>query len=180
MSHQAEYLSLRITEKQRDSIFIVRTTGHKNRSSRDDPLNRGRSRLDRRNRRLQSLRRSQRRPTLLGHSERPRLLQPRRDTAFRCHPAHPVVSSSFQIRYRGRSLTSSSHRPIEIGLAMKPEEFRKLALRLPEALEHQHQGHPDFRVHGKVFATLGWPDTGWGVAPKRPVAGRNKRHHHIR
>jgi hypothetical protein len=24
-------------------------------------------------------------------------------------------------------------------------------------------GHPDFRVRGKIFATLGWPDEGWGM-----------------
>ncbi len=35
--------------------------------------------------------------------------------------------------------------------------MRKLALALPEAEEKAHHGHPDFRVRGKVFATL-WPD----------------------
>src|ERR1700678_56411 len=44
-----------------------------------------------------------------------------------------------------------------------PDEFRKLALRLPETVEQQHQGHPDFRVGGKVLATLGWPDNAWGM-----------------
>ena len=24
-------------------------------------------------------------------------------------------------------------------------------------------GHPDFRVGGKIFATLGYPDDGWGM-----------------
>lgn len=24
-------------------------------------------------------------------------------------------------------------------------------------------GHPDFRVSGKIFATLGYPQSGWGV-----------------
>jgi hypothetical protein len=37
---------------------------------------------------------------------------------------------------------------------MSPDDFRKLALRLPEVVEQQHQGHPDFRICGKVFATL--------------------------
>ncbi len=36
--------------------------------------------------------------------------------------------------------------------------FRALALLLPDATEQAHQGHPDFRVGGKVFATLGYPD----------------------
>ena len=35
--------------------------------------------------------------------------------------------------------------------------MRKLALALPEAEERAHHGHPDFRVRGKVYATL-WPD----------------------
>lgn len=41
---------------------------------------------------------------------------------------------------------------------MTPAEFRKLALSLPEAEERAHMGHPDFRVAGKIFATLGYPD----------------------
>ena len=28
---------------------------------------------------------------------------------------------------------------------------------MPEAEEHQHHGHPDFRIRKKIFATL-WPD----------------------
>ena len=43
---------------------------------------------------------------------------------------------------------------------MIAEDFRRLALLLPEAIEHSHMGHPDFRVRGKIFATLGHPDDG--------------------
>jgi hypothetical protein len=43
------------------------------------------------------------------------------------------------------------------------DEFRRLALSLPEAAELAHMGHPDFRVGGKIFATLGHPDEGWGM-----------------
>jgi|SRR5688572_2224042 hypothetical protein len=43
---------------------------------------------------------------------------------------------------------------------MIAENFRRLALLLPEAIEHSHMGHPDFRVRGKIFATLGYPDDG--------------------
>src|SRR5262245_32137797 len=39
-------------------------------------------------------------------------------------------------------------------LVMTYDEFRRLALALPEAVEAQHMGHPDFRVGGKIFATL--------------------------
>jgi hypothetical protein len=41
---------------------------------------------------------------------------------------------------------------------MSPNEFRELALSFPEALESAHMRHPDFRVDGKIFATLGYPD----------------------
>jgi hypothetical protein len=43
------------------------------------------------------------------------------------------------------------------------DEFRQIALSFPEAAEHSHMGHPDFRVGGKVFATLGYPDEDWGM-----------------
>jgi hypothetical protein len=51
---------------------------------------------------------------------------------------------------------------------MTPEAFRRLALSLPEATEVGHMGHPDFRVGGKIFATLGYPDDGWGVVKLTP------------
>jgi len=41
---------------------------------------------------------------------------------------------------------------------MGPEAFRKLALSLPGAEEHEHMDHPDFRADGRIFATLGYPD----------------------
>ena len=41
---------------------------------------------------------------------------------------------------------------------MTANEFRKLALDLPEVAEAQHMNHPDFRVRGKIFATLAYPD----------------------
>lgn len=45
---------------------------------------------------------------------------------------------------------------------MTADEFRRLALALPEASEAEHMGHPDFRVRGKIFATLG-PNEEWGM-----------------
>ena len=51
---------------------------------------------------------------------------------------------------------------------MTQDGFRKLALRLPEATEQQHMGHPDFRVKGKIFATLGYPDAGFGMVKLTP------------
>jgi|SRR4029077_998205 hypothetical protein len=41
---------------------------------------------------------------------------------------------------------------------MTPTEFRELALSFPEAIESAHMHHPDFRVGGKIFATLGYPN----------------------
>lgn len=46
---------------------------------------------------------------------------------------------------------------------MTAAEFRRLALALPEAVESAHMDHPDFRVRGKIFATLGYPEAGWGM-----------------
>ena len=37
---------------------------------------------------------------------------------------------------------------------MTENQFRKLALDLPEAVESAHMNHPDFRVANKIFATL--------------------------
>jgi hypothetical protein len=51
---------------------------------------------------------------------------------------------------------------------MTENEFRRLALKLPEASEVGHMGHPDFRVRGKIFATLGYPASGWGMVKLTP------------
>ena len=40
---------------------------------------------------------------------------------------------------------------------MLPDDVRALALLLPDVVEGAHMGHPDFRVGGKIFATL-WRD----------------------
>jgi hypothetical protein len=47
------------------------------------------------------------------------------------------------------------------------DEFRSLALSLPEAAEAAHMGHPDFRVRGKIFATLS-PDDERGMVKLTP------------
>ena len=52
---------------------------------------------------------------------------------------------------------------------MTADGFRKLALGLPEATEGAHMAHPDFRVRGKVFATLGYPDAGFGMVKLQPA-----------
>lgn len=50
---------------------------------------------------------------------------------------------------------------------MTADAFRRLALSLPEAVAASHMGHPDFRVSGKIFATLG-PDEVWGMVKLTP------------
>jgi hypothetical protein len=37
---------------------------------------------------------------------------------------------------------------------MTEKQFRDLALSLPESIESEHMAHPDFRVRGRIFATL--------------------------
>ena len=43
-----------------------------------------------------------------------------------------------------------------------------MALSLPEAVEGAHMGHADFRVNGKIFATLGYPNDKFGVVMLTP------------
>jgi hypothetical protein len=52
---------------------------------------------------------------------------------------------------------------------MTPSEFRRLALSLPETEERAHMDHPDFRVAGKIFATLGYPEDGFAMVKLTPV-----------
>jgi hypothetical protein len=51
---------------------------------------------------------------------------------------------------------------------MTPNEFRTVALNMPNAVESSHMKHPDFRVGGKVFATLGYPDVKSGMVKLTP------------
>lgn len=46
--------------------------------------------------------------------------------------------------------------------------FRRIALSFPEAEEGAHMGHADFRVGGKIFATLGYPEAGFGMVNLMP------------
>jgi hypothetical protein len=51
---------------------------------------------------------------------------------------------------------------------MTTDEFRKMALEIPTAVERSHMNHPDFRVAGKIFASLGVPDENWGMVNLTP------------
>ncbi|HET9743930.1 MAG TPA: MmcQ/YjbR family DNA-binding protein [Terriglobales bacterium] len=45
---------------------------------------------------------------------------------------------------------------------MNANDFRRLALSLPDAEEGSHMGAADFRVGGRIFATLAAQDRGYG------------------
>lgn len=51
---------------------------------------------------------------------------------------------------------------------MSQSRFRKIALSLPDAVEGAHQGHADFRIGNRIFATLGYPDDAWGMVKLTP------------
>jgi hypothetical protein len=55
---------------------------------------------------------------------------------------------------------------------MSSEDFRNIALSLPEAIESSHMGHPDFRVRGKIFATIPYPDQVLGMVKLTPQQQR--------
>jgi hypothetical protein len=48
------------------------------------------------------------------------------------------------------------------------EQFRKLALALAGAEEHEHHGAPDFRIGGRIFATLAYAAKGKGTLMLAP------------
>src|SRR5207244_5034065 len=55
---------------------------------------------------------------------------------------------------------------------MTSDDFRKMALEIPAAVERSHMKHPDFRVAGKIFASLGVPDENWGMVKLTPEQQR--------
>ena len=54
---------------------------------------------------------------------------------------------------------------------MTAEQFRRMALALPDVVESSHMAHPDFRVgpKGKIFATLWYPDKEWAMVRLTPI-----------
>jgi hypothetical protein len=56
---------------------------------------------------------------------------------------------------------------------MNTEDFRRLALSLKGAAEGSHMGAPDFRVGGRIFATLASQSQGYGnlmLTPEQQAA----------
>ena len=52
---------------------------------------------------------------------------------------------------------------------MTPRQFAKIALSFPETVESEHMGHPDFRVGGKIFASLSDADGKLGMVKLNPT-----------
>jgi YjbR protein len=50
---------------------------------------------------------------------------------------------------------------------MNANDFRRIALGFTDAIEGAHMGHPDFRVNGRIFATL-HPDSKQGMVKLPP------------
>src|SRR5213595_2296481 len=57
----------------------------------------------------------------------------------------------------------------ELDMPCTPSDFRRVALSLPETEERKHMNHPDFRVAGKIFATLAYPNKDWGMVKLTPI-----------
>ena len=55
---------------------------------------------------------------------------------------------------------------------MTATRFRRIALGMEGATESAHMGHPDFRVNGRIFATLGYPDKQSGMVSLTPEQQR--------
>ena len=51
---------------------------------------------------------------------------------------------------------------------MTADDFRRIALALDGVVESAHHGHPDFRVGGRIFATLGYPNRESGMVNLTP------------
>jgi hypothetical protein len=97
-----------------------------------------------------------RRPTLA------RQLEPRPPWQLQAARKRNTTTSQVAGAAAGCILSPRSRVPITI------EGFRRLALSLPDVVEAQHMGHPDFRVGGRIFATLGSPDPDWGMIQLPP------------
>src|SRR5947199_10128420 len=56
---------------------------------------------------------------------------------------------------------------------MTADEFRRIALSFPDSEEWAHMKHPDFRVNGRIFATLSYPGDEWGMVKLSPEQQQN-------
>ena len=61
---------------------------------------------------------------------------------------------------------------------MTANQFRQLVLSFPDTEERAHHGHPDFRVGGRIFATVGHPDDTRGMVQLTPEQQAEFMHDH--
>ena len=54
-------------------------------------------------------------------------------------------------------------------MSSNPSDFRRIALSLPQTEQRRHMNHPDFRVAGKIFATLAYPNKQFGMVKLTPM-----------
>ena len=52
-------------------------------------------------------------------------------------------------------------------MTMTPDDFRRIALGMKDATEGAHMAHPDFRLNGRIFATI-HPDPTWAMVNLTP------------
>ena len=71
-------------------------------------------------------------------------------------------------------MTRCAGQESDLDETMTPKGFRRIALGWSGAVESAHHDHPDFRVGGRIFATLGYPDRHWGAL--NLTVGRTRRH----
>ena len=107
-----------------------------------------------------------------GGHETVRLIRGENHRAAFCRASSPGTIAATRRCWSTRSNTPRPHRRSYDLSTMTADEFRRIALSLPGAEEKVHMGHPDFRVGGKIFATLGYPDAGWGMVKLTPEEQR--------
>jgi hypothetical protein len=81
-------------------------------------------------------------------------------------PRFMMQSPSYSVR--SSVAASPSNRLAWGDVHVTADDFRRIALSLPEAVESAHMDHPDFRVRNKVFATLGYPGEAWAMVKLTP------------
>ena len=63
--------------------------------------------------------------------------------------------------------SATSNPALRYTARMTPNDFRKIALSMQDAIEGEHMAHPDFRANGRIFATL-HPDGKQGMVKLTP------------
>lgn len=67
-----------------------------------------------------------------------------------------------------KTFSGSSNHGIATIPDVTADKFRSLALKIPGAIECSHMHHPDFRIGGRIFASLGYPDDDHGMVKLTP------------